>query len=120
MVQRCAGTCIGLKRERKGLGRALQESSLDSPLGDGAIDHQGSNKAEHDGEEVGHGQRPGGSPRSETLLRDLGGIGIANGRGTCRRKGGQTGKEDLGGHVSEKKPSGALAHVKSNVPGESL
>lgn len=72
-----------------------QETRLDSPLGRATVNHQRSAETEHDGNRVGKGQGPTRRLGAETLLGDLGSVGISNGRSTGRRESCQASKEDL-------------------------
>lgn len=62
------------------------------------IDHQRRAETEHDGDHVGHGKRPSSRSGAEALLRNLGSVGVADGRGASSREGCEAGKEDLGIH----------------------
>lgn len=59
------------------------------------IDMSVTHEAKHDGNQIRQGQRPGRSLCAKSLLRNLGGIGIADGRSASSRECSQTGKEHL-------------------------
>jgi hypothetical protein len=60
----------------------LQETSLNSPfIGRGAsspVDHKGRAKAEHKAYEIRYSEGPGGSPRAQALLGNLGRVSVAD------------------------------------------
>ena len=56
-----------------------QETRLDTPRGATLVDHQRRAEAEHDGDEVGEGERPGRRASAQALRGDLGRVGVADG-----------------------------------------
>ena len=61
----------------------LQESRLDAPLGNSSIDHEGRTEAEHNRNKIRQSEGPSRSFRTQSLLGNLGRVGVAD----CGRAG---------------------------------